>query len=230
MTTREPNTIAPSRTARNALVLCALAWIAGCADRSRDDGPQPFLLPEGAAQEAAPFRGPALSPADLAAERGAPGAPAGQVMDPLPSPPLPLAPPVAEIAAPSATPARAAADRRREAWLGSWFRCKAISTTRLRRCKFEATADGHTLRFQMSDVVCDDVVFDENGDPSRLTGCRGAWLRVPATARLRPDRAHRVWSGSHSGWRWGSDGQKYCCPGIWLEAPASLSDASIPAD
>jgi len=31
-----------------------------------------------------------------------------------------------------------------------------------------------------------------------------------------------TWSGSHSGWRWPNDGEAYCCPGVWLEAPSAL--------
>ncbi len=112
---------------------------------------------------------------------------------------------------------------RRDIWLSEPFRCRAISTVRLRKCRFEETDNGHQLRFNKKDVICDDVVFDESGDPSELRGCHSSWLRVPSNNKLRPDNARRIWSGSHRGWSWkGSGGGRYCCPGLWLEAPKSL--------
>jgi len=117
------------------------------------------------------------------------------------------------------------AARRRRAWLTEPFRCKAISSTRLRRCAFEKHEGGYRLRFQSSDVVCQDVEFDEGGDPSALLGCAGAWLRIPKRNRLRKARGRAVWSGSHRGWKW-RDGEDYCCPGLWLEAPSSLAPQS----
>jgi hypothetical protein len=114
--------------------------------------------------------------------------------------------------------------RSREIWASSRFRCRAISTTRLRTCRLEQTPTGLSITFPIADLTCDEVVFDEAGDPSELRGCRSTWLRVPANAALKRSRAGDVWSGSHSGWRWPSDGEKYCCPGLWLEAPAALRD------
>jgi hypothetical protein len=111
--------------------------------------------------------------------------------------------------------------RRRAAWLAEPFRCKAISTTKLRGCRFEAHAGGHRLKFQVADVVCEDVEFDAAGDPARLVGCRAGWLVMPRDVDLTRARGQEVWSGSHGGWRW-HDGERYCCPGLWLEAPKSL--------
>jgi hypothetical protein len=201
--------------------------LAACSGERREDEEAPFVLPEaseGAVAEA-PFRGPV----------GRIDRPPGEeqpLSDPHPSAPPPPgeppalpAPPVAEIAAPDPAVGPAVggeAEQRRAIWLGESFRCKAISTTRLRRCRFEATADGYRLEFPVADVTCENVIFDERGDPEKLTGCRGAWLRVPATNGLRPNREREVWSGSHSGWRWKGDRQPYCCPGLWLEVPDSL--------
>lgn len=112
--------------------------------------------------------------------------------------------------------------RRRDAWLNEPFRCKAISTTKLRRCKFERLDGGHRLKFQVSDVVCEDVEFDASGNPSRLIGCVGAWLRVPRNNTLKKAKRQDVWSGSHRGWKW-KDGSVYCCPGLWLEPPKSIA-------
>jgi hypothetical protein len=203
------------RTASTARALLLLAALGGCATEQSQQGDAPFLLPGGSDADEAPFRGPAekLSPPPIAQE-----------------PPLEEVAGPAEIAVsgpgpqtlPYAPTATTEADRRREIWLRNNFRCKAISSTRLRRCRFEQTDAGFRLRFPMSDVVCQDVAFDEHGDPERLTGCKGAWLVVPKSNRLRPNRAGKVWSGSHSGWRWKGDRQRYCCPGMWLEAPATL--------
>jgi hypothetical protein len=114
------------------------------------------------------------------------------------------------------------AARRREIWATSRFRCRAISTTRLRTCRFVATPTGLSITFPVADITCDEVVFDAAGDPAQLRGCRGKWLRVPSTVSLQRSRAGDVWSGSHSGWRWPGDGETYCCPGLWIEAPPSL--------
>ncbi len=89
------------------------------------------------------------------------------------------------------------ASRRRDAWLNEPFRCKAISTTKLRGCKFEWIDGGHSLKFQVSDVVCEDVEFDASGNPSRLIGCVGPWLRVPRNNTLKKAKRQDVWSGSH---------------------------------
>ncbi|MCP4600917.1 MAG: hypothetical protein GY847_10375 [Proteobacteria bacterium] len=115
-------------------------------------------------------------------------------------------------------------DRRKKVWLEETFRCRAISTTRLRKCRFEKTESGNRLRFKKADITCKDAVFDENGDPIMLTGCRSNWLKIPAKNKLKSDRAKKLWSGSFKGWKWKSDKEKYCCPGIWLEAPAALQN------
>jgi hypothetical protein len=114
------------------------------------------------------------------------------------------------------------ASRRRDAWLNERFRCRAISTTKLRGCKFERLDGGYGLKFQVSDVVCEDVEFDASGNPSRLIGCAGAWLRVPRNNTLKKAKRQDVWSGSHRGWKW-KDGSKYCCPGMWLVPPKSIA-------
>jgi hypothetical protein len=206
------NSSASNRASGTAALPLLLVAALGCSSEPSRDGPEPFVLPEGAERSAAPFRGPVREREEQSDE------PRPEAPDHTPGP----SPAVAEIATPAQSTLRTGTDRRREAWLGESFRCKAISSTRLRRCRFEHTDQGFRLRFPMSDVTCENVTFDERGDPERLTGCRGAWLRVPATNRLRPDRAREVWSGSHTGWRWKSDRQPYCCPGLWLEAPDSI--------
>ena len=199
-------------------LLFVLVALAACSREDPGEGPEPFVLPEGDGEPAAPFRGP------FAKLDAGPPDHEGTEAEALLGDPLPLpAPPVAEIAAPAEPSSGSEPARRRQTWLNESFRCKAISTTRLRRCRFERTERGHRLSFPVADVTCENVIFDERGDPERLTGCRGAWLRVPAKNRLRPDRERRVWSGSHSGWSWKGDRQPYCCPGLWLEAPESLS-------
>jgi hypothetical protein len=112
---------------------------------------------------------------------------------------------------------------RRSAWLTEPFRCRAISTVRFRRCRFEETDTGVRLKFngKSKDVVCDDTEFDADGNPSQLVGCRSSWLRIPRNNPLSVDKTGNIWSGSTSGWRW-KGGEKYCCPGLWIEAPASL--------
>lgn len=140
-----------------------------------------------------------------------------------PAPPPPADLPARPGVVVNTTPVRSAAEARKRAWLTEEFRCRAISTVRFRKCRFEETGTGHRLAFQKRDVVCDDVSFDENGDPRELVGCRSSWLKVPASNRLKTDRNRTVWSGSHKGWRWKGDGERYCCPGLWLEAPKSLS-------
>ncbi len=140
---------------------------------------------------------------------------------PVPPPALPDLParPEAQIA--TAGNSKEAVERQKT-WLTEPFRCRAISTVRFRRCQFEATDKGHRLKFQKKDVVCNDVEFDDNGDPRKLVGCRSSWIKIPANNTLRPDKNRKIWSGSHKGWRWKGDGERYCCPGIWLEAPSSL--------
>jgi hypothetical protein len=203
-----------------ALVAAALTALAGCTADRVPANDAPFVLPAGSEPAAAPFKGPS-EPVGTA-----PPSQSSLAAEPPPTAPQsPTSP--AQIAAPlEALPATATdqAERRRQAWLTEGFRCKAISTTRLRRCRFEQSDTGYRLRFPVADVVCQDVSFDERGDPALLTDCTGAWLRVPARNELRPDAAREVWSGSHSGWRWKSDRERYCCPGLWLEAPAALRD------
>jgi hypothetical protein len=128
--------------------------------------------------------------------------------------------PKAATSGPAQIPDEAAA--RHGIWTESRFRCRAISTTRLRTCRFEQTAMGWSITFPIADLTCDDVVFDAAGDPSELRSCRSKWLRVPSTAALKRDRTGDMWSGSHAGWRWPNDGETYCCPGVWIEAPAAL--------
>ncbi|MGE0786277.1 MAG: hypothetical protein AB7S26_11360 [Sandaracinaceae bacterium] len=114
-----------------------------------------------------------------------------------------------------------AGEVRRQAWLDSEFPCRAISTLRYRTCRFEEEADGRVrIRFPESDVLCDDVRFDERGDPSELNACRGRWLTIPADNPLRPLEGgeRTVWAGSLSGWRW-RDRDRYCCPGMWIMEP-----------
>ncbi|MBW2277200.1 MAG: hypothetical protein JRF63_06890 [Deltaproteobacteria bacterium] len=215
------DTEALRRACDAATVMLLLFTAAGCSRENLKDGPEPFVLPEATDESQAPFRGPTLQ-VDQRLEEAQPQFPAEVTAAPTGELSALPAPAVAEIAAPAEALATTRPDRRRGSWLNERFRCKAISSTRLRRCRFEQTADGYRLRFPMSDVTCEGVTFDERGDPERLTGCRGSWLRVPVTNRLRPNRDHRVWSGSHSGWRWKGDQQPYCCPGLWLEAPESL--------
>ena len=153
------------------------------------------------------------------------------VPDPTPNqpPPSPVPSPVFEpllpaIPAPPQQPDYLddEASRRRDAWLNEPFRCRAISTTKMRGCKFESHDGGYRLKFQVSDVVCEDVEFDASGDPSRLIDCVGGWLRVPRNNTLKKAKRQELWSGSHRGWKW-KDGSKYCCPGMWLEPPRSLA-------
>lgn len=161
----------------------------------------------------APFLGPSFQMVDETPGERPPAA--------VPLPTVAVSPPPDVIEAPPIDRILEEADRRREEWLNEPFRCKAISTTKLRRCRFEAHDGGHRLKFQVSDVVCQDVEFDEEGNPSRLLDCAGAWLRVPRDNTLQKARGQDTWSGSHRGWKW-RDGSKYCCPGLWLEAPDSL--------
>lgn len=110
----------------------------------------------------------------------------------------------------------------RQRWLDEPFRCRAISTTRYRRCRFALQDDGRVrVRFPLNSVTCDDVVFDAEGDPSELNDCHSSWLRLPENNPLTPARGPRpAWAGSTRGWRWRSDGETYCCPGLWIMAPA----------
>lgn len=176
-------------------LLLLAALFAACADRGADR--------EWSSDPAAPF----LGPAHKLEERSFP--------PPLvpPAPPQPLE----TIAAPDDDAAR-----RREIWASSRFRCRAISTTKLRTCKLAPSPAGWSITFPIADLTCDEVVFDAAGDPAELRGCRSTWLRVPASATLRKGAEGDVWSGGHSGWRWPKDGERYCCPGLWIEAPAAL--------
>ena len=117
-------------------------------------------------------------------------------------------------------PGTAAAERK-QTWLDSEFRCRAISTMKLRTCRFEQKEEKVTITFPNADITC-AVEFDEHGDPSRLTGCRSSWLKIPATAKLRKSKKRPVWSGSHKGWTWRDSGEAYCCPGMWITAPKAL--------
>jgi len=185
--------------ARTAHLLLLGALAAACAQRDPADGAP--------GDPAAPFFGPA--------ERAR-----------VPAPPPPAAP-IAAIPAPAppeAAPPIAAAERRRDLWTAGALRCRAISTTRLRTCRFAPSPAGWSITFPVADLTCSEVVFDSAGDPSELRGCASKWLRVPKAISLKRSRDGRVWSGGHSGWRWPEDGAPYCCPGVWLEAPASLRD------
>ena len=76
-----------------------------------------------------------------------------------------------------------------------------------------------------TDYLIYAVIFglvDENGDPARLLDCKSAWLSVPRNNKLTKMKKQDVWTGSHSGWRWPRDREKYCCPGVWLQAPKVL--------
>jgi hypothetical protein len=196
----------------------------GCAGDGGEVGDAPFVQSTPGVAAEAPFHGPAERIADPlpATEPSATEIGAQPGTAPLPAMPSTMPAEIAVSNDPLTYPASTAADHRRQTWLTSSLRCKAISTTRLRRCRFEQTPDGYSIKFPLSDVTCNDVEFDENGDPQLLTGCRGAWLLVPKNNRLRPNRARTVWSGSHSGWRWRGDRQKYCCPGLWIEAPTEI--------
>lgn len=117
-----------------------------------------------------------------------------------------------------------AAAERRSRWISEPFRCRAISTTRLRSCRFVEGGGEVAITFPVADLRCDRVVFDEHGDPARLESCRSTWIRVPETIELA--RSGDTWSGSHSGWTWVSDRERYCCPGVWITASPAISDES----
>ena len=192
---------------KQASLLLLAALFAACAERD--------AVGEGSADPAAPF----LGPAQKLEER----------FDPPPLVPPAPPQPVEAIAAPAAPPGfpeTAASDgeaaRRLEIWASSRFRCRAISTTKLRTCKLAPSPAGWSITFPIADLTCDEVVFDGAGDPAQLRGCRSAWLRVPASIALKRSAEGDVWSGGHSGWRWPNDGERYCCPGVWIEAPAAL--------
>jgi len=176
------------------LLLCAAVAVA-CADAgdAQDLNGDP----------SAPFFGPATRPAERAG-------------------PVPLVSPAPQLVETIVAGPTDDAARRRDAWTSSRFRCRAISTTRLRTCRMERAENGFSITFPIADLTCDEVVFAANGDPAELRGCASKWLRVPKTIALARSRGGDVWSGSHSGWRWPGDGEKYCCPGVWLEAPAAL--------
>jgi len=116
---------------------------------------------------------------------------------------------------------------RKEIWLTEPFRCRAVSTTRLRTCRFKDNGEGGVgLKFAKLGVSCGEVEFDANGDPAVLKKCRSDSLRIPATARLTADSDRQMWSGSKSGWYWRGDGDKYCCPGMWIAPPKSLRNSN----
>ncbi|MCK9461532.1 MAG: hypothetical protein M0R80_18025 [Proteobacteria bacterium] len=185
-----------------ALAFCVAA--AACSDRG--------AVADTSADPAAPFFGPAAKAAVLA-ER-VPLVP--------PRPPQEIAPLPGLPAFPEVAPLTDDAARRREIWASSRFRCRAISTTKLRTCKLAPSPAGWSITFPIADLTCDEVVFDAAGDPAELRGCRSTWLRVPKTISLKRSRDGLVWSGSHAGWRWPGDGTSYCCPGVWIEAPSAL--------
>lgn len=145
----------------------------------------------------------------------------------------PMMPLGAEPVAPSDVPMPEAVDAvteptsqrelRIEVWRSSPFLCRAISTTRLRPCRFEGEGDEVAITFPVADLTCRRVVWDASGDPARLEECRSRWLRVPAAIDLV--RRDDTWSGSHAGWRW-RDGETYCCPGAWISAPDALREGA----
>jgi hypothetical protein len=194
----------PRSSSALVLLFAALAAAAcgdqGAGNQASSDPGAPFLGP------AAPFFGPAAK----AAPRVEPA--------PLMPPPIAELPPIAPIAAiPSDD-----ASRRRDMWTSSKLRCRAISTTKLRTCRMQPSAAGWSITFPIADLTCDEIVFDAAGDPAELRGCASKWLRVPKAISLKRSRDGVTWSGSHSGWRWPNDGEAYCCPGVWLEAPSAL--------
>jgi hypothetical protein len=197
-------TMTPSTKAALVLLLAAAAATA-CSDRG--------VASEASGDPSAPFFGPAKK-----------AAPRVEQATPVPAE-LPPVAPIAAIPVPAFPAAATLTDdaaRRRDAWTSSRFRCRAISTTRLRTCRMEPAENGFSITFPIADLTCDEVVFDAVGDPAELRSCRSTWIRVPKTIALARSRGGDVWSGSHSGWRWPNDGEAYCCPGVWLEAPASL--------
>lgn len=110
---------------------------------------------------------------------------------------------------------------RKKVWLESEFRCRAISTTKMRKCRLETKDEKVTLAFSKADITC-TVEFDDGGDPARLVDCAGKWLKVPKTNALKRAKRRPIWSGSKKDWTWKSDGETYCCPGMWIEAPKPL--------
>lgn len=140
---------------------------------------------------------------------------------------VPLVPePVAPPAPPRPVMRIEPAEVGQQRWLDRDFSCRAISTTRYRTCRFEVADDGRVrLRFRHADITCEDVRFDEAGDPAALNDCRARWLRIPRDNPLvraddaRDPTARRAWAGSTHGWRWTSDGEAYCCPGLWILEP-----------
>ncbi len=142
----------------------------------------------------------------------------------------PAPPPAAPPATPTEPPPRLspAAERQKAVWLQSTFRCRAVSTTRMRPCQFSQTAEGYALKFEHG-IECADVVFDDTGNPRELRGCRSGWLRIPRNNRLTRAKKQPLWTRSRSGWFWRSDGEPYCCPGMWLEAPQGPTDLPPPS-
>lgn len=191
-----------------------------------------------AACEAPPAADPAASAAPVVAPAPEPMLVTSTPMQPAPDDAIGAE--VAEVAevAEGAEGAETALDgdrdpaaARRAAWLADGFRCRAISTTRFRRCRFVADESGEdvSITFPVADVRCERVLFDASGDPARLEQCRSSWLRVPATIELAPSGDGTVWSGARSGWRW-TDGDPYCCPGVWIAAPESVREGWEPLD
>ncbi len=135
---------------------------------------------------------------------------------------LAKSPPV-KPAADAPAPAEDRAAVNRDAWLTGTFRCRAISTVKFRKCRFKKADSGYSLKFQ-NDIRCKDVEFDEKGHPAKLLGCRSNWLKIPRNNKLKKLKRQNIWVGSRSGWSW-ENGEKYCCPGIWLEAPAELTES-----
>ncbi|HEX2733893.1 MAG TPA: protein kinase [Polyangiaceae bacterium] len=112
---------------------------------------------------------------------------------------------------------------RRNLWLTRSFPCKAISTTSLRTCRIKTASNGtYSLDFA-GDAICRDLRFGPDGDPTELKGCaigpNMTGLSMPAQAKLQVGGSPRTWFGSQGGWRW-ANGEKYCCPGLWLVDPS----------
>jgi hypothetical protein len=192
------------RLSRHSLLVVLIAGSFACSRAPNDQEPS------------APAETTALLPAEApatATSAATDDKPVLQIASP------PLSDGSAEAAAvenTSAAPDSAA--QRRAQWLTSVFPCRAIATVKFRPCRIATSDSGHSIAFQ-NDVRCDDIQFDENGDPQTLINCRSQWLSMPPTVRLKKSRDGITWSGSHSGWRWKSDNEPYCCPGIWLQAP-----------
>jgi len=100
------------------------------------------------------------------------------------------------------------------------FRCKS-GNMRWRDCFLRRSKYGLAIDFP--DLSCEEVVFNEEGLPTRLKRCGNSGdLKVPKSAQLKRKKGKRYWSGMHWGWTWKHDGDPYCCQGIWLEAPKAM--------